>query len=156
MEDAMSNKLKIDASQLKLEFSGSKEDIRRGYDMTRELMIMHFHEQLAQAERERQAQAEVEEPAQVNRKTRSWIPSTEPQEAMHISIALCSDFYNKVCVLEREEYEGSIFQDVLNFDLIERLYIRSNQRDAVQRHIKIGKVLWRELTPDGLAAVRSE
>tara|TARA_B100000686_G_scaffold324314_1_gene379860 strand:- start:417 stop:878 length:462 start_codon:yes stop_codon:yes gene_type:complete len=153
----MSNKLKIDASQLKLEFSGSKQDIRRGYDMTRELLIMHFHEQLARAERERLADANTEEPsAHVNRKTRSWIPPSEPKEAMHISIALCSDFYNKVCVLEREEYEGSIFQDILNFDVIERLYIRSNQKDAVERHIKIGKVLWRELTPDGRAAVRSE
>lgn len=152
----MSNKLKIDASQLKLEFSGSKEDIRRGYDMTRELMIMHFHEQLARAERERTAQVDADEGKSGHRRTQSWIPPSEPKEAMHISIALCSDFYNKVCVLEREEYEGSIFQDILNFDVIERLYIRSNQKDAVQRHVKIGKVLWRELTPDGRAAVRSE
>ncbi len=140
----MSNKLKIDAQQIKLEFRGSKEDIRRGYEMTRELLIMHFHEQLARAE--------VKE--QKKKSTRSWTPP-QTQETMHISVAISSDFYNKVCVLEREDYEDSIFNSVMRFDTIDRIYIRSSQKDALQRHIKIGKVLWRELTPTGKAAVRS-
>ncbi len=152
----MSNKLKIDALQIKLEFSGSKEDIRRGYDMTRELLIMHFHEQLARAEQEKSEEEARKAASKKKSKTQAqWSPPSKP-EVLHISIALCSDFYNKVCVLEREDYEQSIFQDILNFDHIQRIYIRSNQKKAFQQHFKIGKVLWRELTPEGRAAVRSE
>lgn len=152
----MSNKLKIDALQIKLEFSGNKEDIRRGYDMTRELLIMHFHEQLARADQKKHEEEARQAASQRQRKTQAqWKPPSTP-EVLHISIALCSDFYNKVCVLEREDYEQSVFADVLNFDLIQRIYIRSNQKKTFQSHFKIGKVLWRELTPEGRAAVRSE
>ena len=150
----MGNKLSIDARHIKLEFTGNQEDIRRGYDMTRELLIMHFHEQLARAEVERERDEVDTRRAQ--RETQSqWAPPA-PHETLHISIALCSDFYNKVCVLERESYERSVFGRLLRFDHLQRLYIRSDQKEIFSKHFKIGKVLWRELTPEGRDAVRSE
>jgi len=156
----MTNRLKIDADRLKLEFSGEADDIRRGYELTRELLIHHFQEQLVRVEEEQRGK-EVKKPEGtqmlhvVKQAGKSWSPPRK-YEAMHVSIALCSDFYNKVCVLDRDEYEKSFLEDLFTFERIGRIFIRHEQSDHFKKHFTIGKVLWRELTTDGRAAVRSE
>lgn len=163
----MTNRLKIDAAQLKIEFSGNAEDIKRGYEMTRELLINHFQERLRQAEeeeRERQrAEARASQRKPITRRMHASAPAPDKHwtpppvdEPMHLSIAISSDFYNKICVLERSEFEESILGQVLDFDGINRLFIRSEQQDAFKNHFSIGKVLWRELTSNGRAKVRNE
>ena len=156
----MTNRLKIDADRLKLEFSGEADDIRRGYELTRELLIHHFQEQLVRVEEEQRAKAaQLAEGMQmlhvVKQTGKNWSPPRK-YEAMHVSIALCSSFYNKVCVLDREEYDKSFLEEIFHFERIGRIFIRHDQSDYFKTHFAIGKVLWRELTTDGRAAVRSE
>ena len=164
----MKNRLKIDADQLQLELTGDPDDIRQGYELTRELLISHFQERLARAQADERARQQAEQAARPRgtqrlhtpegdpEAGRHWTAPSRPLEAMHISIALSSDFYNKVCVLERAEFETSAFGKILDFDAINRLYIRANQRETFRGHFTIGKVLWRELTRNGRAAVRNE
>lgn len=163
----MGNRLKIEADHIKLEFSGDSSNIRTGYEMTRELLIMHFQEQLQRAGTEaplpappasseppsEQRKRDTTQQLHIVRDAKNWVP---PNQSMHISITLLSRLYNKVCTLEREEFEDSIFGDVIDFDHVQRVFIRSNQSHIFREHFEIGKVLWRELTAEGRAAVRSD
>ncbi len=154
----MTNRLKIDAVQVKIEFTGPHEDIRRGYEMTRELLVHHFEERLREVEAERRRDPDATELLHLTPEQRSggaWSPP-EHFEAMHVSISLSSGFYNKVCILERDEFEASVFQNVFLFDRLNRLFIRHEQGDVFGAYFTIGKVLWRELTANGRAAVRKE
>ena len=83
-----------------------------------------------------------------------WTPP-DASVMSHVSLALHSDLYIKICVLERSEFESSILQNMLHFDQINRIYIPHHQKQNFSAHFSIGKVLWRELTSKGRKAVRS-
>lgn len=159
----MTNRLKIDADRLKLEFTGDAQEIRSGYEMTRELLIHHFQEQLMRVEEEAARRAAPPSPVpgatqQMHlpvQEGRAWEPE-RGQGVMHVSMVLSSSFYNKICVLEREEYRKSFLEELFVFERLGRLYVRHNQAEFFQQRFKVGKVLWRELTADGRAAVRNE
>lgn len=184
------NSLKIKASTLKLEFVGEDSEIREGYEMTRELIISCFQEQLLAVEAREQALSEDSEAhdhrQRANSNTQSLhrvqqqsaqpAPRTAPrtQQAFstadpnrsyappkadalsHVSVALTSDLYNKVCVLDRGEFEASILGQALSFEQIGRIYIAQDQKERFERFFTLGKVLWRELTTQGRQAVRNE
>lgn len=160
------NTLKIEASALKLELSGDQATVSQAYQMTRELLIRCFEDQFARMEQQadlnatrplhvvpQPVAAAAAELAPAPDAAKHWKPSPS-QNVTHINIVLASEFYNKVCVLDRVEFDTSILNKVLHFDLIDRLYIRHDQYDTFQQHFTIGKVLWRELTQSGKAAVR--
>jgi hypothetical protein len=170
------NRLKIEASSLKLEFTGDRDNIERGYEMTRELLINCFLEQLT-GEREQAAGMVAGEslsappPVDIDRdKTklmhavkgpikiegRHWSPPEDPDEKIHLSFVLSSEMYNKICVLERESFEESFLGKVFAFERMGRLYVRNSQKRRFEAKFSIGKVLWRELTPKGRRAVRKE
>ncbi len=158
------NHLKIEASALRLEFHGETENIVEGYQMTRELLIKCFEEQLlASYERENASEPSPSPNRDIThllhgRRQHATPPPLPPVEveATHLSIVLSSEFYNKVCVLDRTEFESSIFHAVLDFEHISRLHIRHDQAPFYQDHFRIGKVLWRELTKAGRVAVRKD
>ena len=165
------NHLKIEASTLTLEFSGEADEIRQGYQTTRELIISCFQEQLASIQAQQTSLDEDSEalykrrnrtqpmhqldPAQKNKHAKSWTPPN-PDLLSHVTLALYSDLYSKVCVLDRVEFENSIFNRLLHFENINRIYVMHNQKRHFSKYFTIGKVLWRELTPQGKQAVRSE
>ena len=179
------NSLKIKASTLKLEFAGEDREIREGYEMTRELIISCFQEQLLAVEaharaleedsesiEERHQQAQAAHARQSTQSMHRVSPPKpspaspaspakiyqppKPEQLSHVSVALASDLYNKVCVLERQEFESSIFHDALRFEEIARVYLRHEQKERFDRFFTLGKVLWRELTSQGRDAVRHE
>ncbi|MEM1347059.1 MAG: hypothetical protein AAGI01_00785 [Myxococcota bacterium] len=162
------NRLKIQASSLKLEFTGEAENILQGYQMTRELLIELFQQQISASEEfaaahEDEGVTELlhapNEPRLLHRvspeelERRRFKPKLG-QGSTHLSISLSSELYHKVCVLERSEFERSPFYGVLDFDSIQRLYIQHSQADDFSKYFRIGKVLWRELTTQGREAVR--
>ncbi len=167
------NRLKIEASSLKLEFTGDRGNIERGYEMTRELLITCFLEQLA-GERTQSEQLAPPEQAEVVDSDRDrtklmhavkgpikiegkhWSPPEDPDEKIHLSLVLSSEMYNKVCVLERESFDTSFLAGAFAFDHLGRLYVRNSQKNRFGAKFTIGKVLWRELTPKGRRAVRKE
>lgn len=158
------NRLHIKASTLALEFSGEADEIRQGYETTRELIISCFQEQLQNIQAHESSLAEDSELHQRTGRTKSLhgvtAPSKEwtPPDASilsHVSLALHSDLYVKICVLDRGEFEASILNNMLHFDQINRIYIPHNQKQNFSAHFSIGKVLWRELTSKGRKAVRS-
>ena len=167
------NRLKIEASSLKLEFTGDRDNIERGYEMTRELLINCFLEQLAgeRAQAAGMGDAPAAEPIDEDRdKTklmhavkgpikiegRHWSPPEDPDEKIHMSLVLSSEMYNKICVLERESFDDSFLGKVFDFEKMGRLYVRNSQKRRFDAKFTIGKVLWRELTPKGRRAVRKE
>lgn len=176
------NSLKIKASTLKLEFSGEETEIREGYEMTRELIISCFQEQLLAVEARDQAlheDSEAHEQRRPSSNTKSLhrvqpsspaigiprpnIPPNNAREYQprpdllsHVSVALASDLYNKVCVLDRSEFEASILGSALEFEQIGRVYLPHEQKKRFERFFTLGKVLWRELTAQGRQAVRSD
>jgi hypothetical protein len=160
------NTLKIEASALKLELSGDQATVSQAYEMTRELLIRCFEEQFSRMEQQADLHttrplhvvpmplvSPASEAPAVNDAAKHWKPSPA-QNVTHINIVLASEFYNKVCVLDRVEFDTSILNKILHFDRIDRLYIRHEQYDTFTQHFTIGKVLWRELTANGKAAVR--
>lgn len=159
------NRLNIKASTLALEFSGEADEIRQGYETTRELIISCFQEQLQNIQEHESSLAEDSELHQrkredtksmhkVQEKPQEWTPP-DASIMSHVSLALHSDLYVKICVLDRVEFESSILQNMLDFDQINRIYIPHNQKNNFSAHFSIGKVLWRELTSKGRKAVRS-
>ncbi len=86
----------------------------------------------------------------------SWKPPATRDEQSYVGVALSSDLYHKVCVLERDEFEASTFAKALRFEGLGRIYIQNEQRGLFKRYFTLGKVLWRELTTQGRAAVRHE
>ncbi len=168
------NRLKIEASSLKLEFTGDRDNIERGYEMTRELLINCFLEQLAgeraqamgmgppassvpevDVEHDRtKLMHAVKGPIKIE--GRHWSPPEDPDEKLHMSLVLSSEMYNKICVLERESFDGSFLGKVFDFEKVGRLYVRNSQKRRFDAKFTIGKVLWRELTPKGRRAVRKE
>lgn len=159
------NTLKIEASALKLELSGDQATITQAYELTRELLIRCFEEQFARLEQQHDMNTTrplhvvptpappAAAPAQDT--ARHWKPSPA-QYTTHVNIVLSSEFYNKICVLERVEFDTSILNKILHFDRIDRLYIPHDQAEQFQQYFAIGKVLWRELTSSGKAAVRKD
>lgn len=181
------NSLKIKASTLKLEFSGEETEIREGYEMTRELIISCFQEQLLAVEAREQAlnedsEAHEQRRASTNTKSLHRVQPSSPSAGIprpnlpspaaapsareyqpprpdllsHVSVALASDLYNKVCVLDRSEFEASILGSALEFEQIGRIYMPHEQKQRFDRFFTLGKVLWRELTAQGRQAVRND
>ena len=162
------NRLKIEASSLKLEFTGDRDNIERGYEMTRELLISCFLEQLSEQAAQPVMIEETSRPDIQRDQTKlmhsynhparqdgkHWSPPEDPDEKIHLSLVLSSDMYNKVCVLDRAEFDRSMLNSVFKFEGLGRLYVRNNQKGSFERHFTIGKVLWRELTDKGRKAVR--
>ena len=166
----MTNRLRIDADQLHLELTGDSEAICQSYEMARELLVRSFQEQFTKVEEEkrRAAQPAAIDPQGGRRQEgeprakatepkgfslQDWRPP-EGAESTHISVVFCSSFYHKVCSLERDEFDASPFGEVFHFEKIGRVYLRHDQQPNFKPYFHVGKVLWRELTKQGFAAVR--
>lgn len=86
---------------------------------------------------------------------RKWTPPSV-REMSFLNVVLATDFYNKVCVLERAAFEQSMLNEIFEFDELYRIYIPHDNQTFFSGLFEIGKVVWRELTRAGQRAVRNE
>ena len=162
--------LKIETGHLKLEVKGDQETVRRSYEAARDLILHSFRDQIRETlkapeqgaieQTTSSAQAAAPVPSEPSRRRgartiTSWAPSATTRP-VHMSVALSSRLYNKICLVERDDLDKSMFAKPFRLNNIQRIYLRHDQRDKFETHFPIGKILWRELTSHGCAAVRQE
>lgn len=164
------NHLKIRARSLDLDLVGEAEYIVQAYDAIRGVLIERYRASIegatvgAHAE-ERADAGRRESAARISRstmrldevsphETTDGLPSQVHAGPQHVNVVMCNEVYNKICLVERDDMRRSIFDRALALDHVHRIYINRSQQERFQGHFNLGKVLWRELTSAGKAAVK--
>ncbi len=156
------SRLKIQAESLDLELTGDSDYVRDAYGAIQSVIIQRFRETL----RKQDGPTDTDEqPKKGRRITKPLYQIDEVQKHMtgsrqladqHIRLVVCNDYYHKVAVLSRDEFDKSIFGNCIDVEAIENVYINDEDTTALQGNIDIGKTLWRELTSRGRAAVEGD
>ncbi len=154
------NRMKIQAKSLDLELSGDRAYVVDAYQAIRGVIMDRFELTLGV-----QASHEVtpEEVKPTRHKTQPLhrvetavnLPErTLDTTSNHIHVVVTGEIYHNISVVEREAIEKSVLARVIDVQHIERIYIDRVDRDKLQPILPVGKVLWRELTHAGQAAIR--
>lgn len=139
-EEQEPNRLRIRAESLDLNFEGEPEYVQRAYEAVRVVLMDRFRSSL---------QLNVEQPMPTGA-----YPVAPASSRQHINVVLCNDVYNKIYLVGRDEVATTIFANVLDMNAVNRVYINRSQQKKFEKFFKLGKVLWRELTTAGKAAVK--
>jgi hypothetical protein len=160
----MTNKLSIRAKSLNLDLVGEPEYILRAYDAIHPVLVERFEESvegvLDEADDLRSSQVKtmplhrVSEPERAEEEPEPAPRAPEPAGPHHINVVVCNEVYNKIYLVERSELKSSVFSRAIDLDAVHRIYVNRAQRERFQSFFEFGKVLWRELTTAGKAAVK--
>lgn len=154
----MTNKLTIRAKSLNLDLVGEPEYILRAYDAIHPVLVERFEESvegvLEEAADLRSSQMKTMPLHRVDSEKDTTSPMGQEAGPQHINIVVCNEVYNKIYLVERDEFQSSVFSRSIEMDAVRRIYVNRGQRGQFQSFFKFGKVLWRELTSAGKAAVK--
>lgn len=148
------NRLQIRAKHLNLDLAGETEYVERAYSAIREVLMDRFRASLEHAVVEEVAPVAAEVP-----KTAGPVEGAVPEirdSGGRINLVLCNDVYNKIFVIDNEGIDASMFGSVIDTSQIRRIYLNRSQQDRFEEFFQFGKVLWRELTSAGRAAVKGK
>lgn len=146
------NRLQIRAKSLNLDLAGEPEYVESAYGAIREVLMDRFRDSLDIVEEEAVGVAEAP-------KTSGPVAGAVPQiqqSGGRVNVVLCNDVYNKIFVIDQDDIESSMFGKVIDTTLIRRIYLNRSQQGRFEEFFQFGKVLWRELTSAGRAAVKKK
>ncbi len=169
------NKLKIEAESLDLELSGDADYVVRAYEAIREVLIERFEATLAKGEASRSGsgksgpvRAGMMEPCPDTTSPLHRVESASKNPLVqhvkagreltrfHLQFVVCTELYYRVAALTRNEFEESIFGDVINSEHISKLYVDESAAECLRDRIEFGSTLWRELTKAGKLAIHGD
>lgn len=143
------NHLRISAKHLDLDLRGETEYVERAYNAIRSVLLDHYRDSLLEPNATRDTS---ELPTITPEQARKSFQS-DP-EARVVNLVLCNEVYNKVYLVESDEFDKGVLGPTFKFEEIRRIYVNQSQQTAFNTSFKFGKVLWRELTAAGRNAVR--
>lgn len=143
------NHLRISAKHLDLDLRGETEYVERAYNAIRSVLLDHYRDSLLEPNATRDTS---ELPTITPEQARKSFQS-DP-EARVVNLVLCNEVYNKVYLVESDEFDKGVLGPTFKFEEIRRIYVNQSQQTAFNASFKFGKVLWRELTAAGRNAVR--
>ena len=155
----MTNRLLIRAKSLDLDLAGEADYVLRAYDAVHTVLLERFVESVEGVLEENRGVADPPPDADAMSRTipmhKAYDPNNlEVAERQHLNVVVCNEVYNKIYLLEVGEASKTPFARVIDFSKVKRVYINRTQRDDFTPFIKLGKVLWRELTTAGKAVVK--
>lgn len=137
----MDNHLSVKTSTVEFSVSGDTEFIEQAYEAVRSLILEKFVDA-------------TNKPVD--------IPPSEVQplsdlseEMTHISFIACNDIYRKVYFVTPAELSETPFGEAIDFDGIQNVYLDRELQPEFEKHMTLGKALWRELTTAGRTAIRN-
>ena len=142
MKQPARNRLKIHAKSLDLDFEGEAEYVTRAYEAVRTVLMERFQDSL---------ELNVDDILATGQ-----YPVAPSKSREHVNIVVCNDVYNKIYLLSRDEISDTAFAKFIDMNQINRVYINRAQQDSFEKYFDFGKVLWRELTAAGKAAVSKD
>lgn len=151
----MTNKLRIRAKSLNLDLAGEPEYILRAYDAIHPVLVERFEESVDWVLDDHDG---PEAPSKFRTIRMHAVDEdaadAERAGAQHLNVVVCNEVYNKIYLVERADLHASIFSRVVDMDRVNRIFVNRSQGERFEGFIKFGKVLWRELTAAGKAAVK--
>ncbi|MBA2660964.1 MAG: hypothetical protein H0U74_01610 [Bradymonadaceae bacterium] len=153
--------MKIQAKSLDLELSGDRTYVVEAYQAIRGVIMDRFELTLGGGAQGEGSDADADAPARHKTQplhrveTAVNLPEkTVEMPTNHIHVVVTGEIYSNISVIEREQLEKSVLSRVLDAQHLERIYIDRADRDQLNAVLPVGKVLWRELTTAGQAAIR--
>lgn len=143
------NHLRISAKHLDLDLRGETEYVERAYDAIRSVLLEHYRDSLLEPNATRETS---ELPAISQEQARKSFQS-DP-EARVVNLVLCNEVYNKIYLVESDEFDHGVLGKAFRFEEVRRIHVNQSQQAGFKPTFKFGKVLWRELTAAGRNAVR--
>lgn len=131
--------LKVKTEDVEFAVSGDPAFVESAYDAVQNLILERFVDATNAPNIELAEETEVE----------------EIDELCHINLTVCNEVYGKVYLVRCEELQTLLFGNTIDFEGIQRIYIDRDLQPEVEKKITLGKVLWRELTTAGRAAIRN-
>jgi len=142
------NKLKIRAVDLDLELSGEPAYVEEAYDALRPILMERFRASVQKraARQKTPVEPDAEEPLQPG--------FARPASSEHVNVVLTNEVYNKLYLVELDELSDAPITRAIDLRGVGRIYINRSQKENFGHFFKVGRVLWRELTAAGKAAVK--
>lgn len=140
----MTNRLKITTGDIEFTLEGDTDYVERAYAAVRDIMLERFVEAIHAGP--------PPEPDTI----RTTMPMNQiSDENTQVSIISCNEVYHKIHLVDRVLLEKSEFSRIVDFKGVGRVYVNREQQERFKGYFPFGKVLWRELTSAGRAAIRS-
>lgn len=144
------NKLKIRAIDLDLELSGEPAYVEQAYEALRPVLMERFRASVDA----RPTSSENQSSGPSDQEGADEWPLAGSVTAEHVNVVMTSEVYNKVYLVEVEELGDAPITNAIDLANVSRIYINRSQKEQFDHFFKVGKVLWRELTSAGKAAVK--
>ena len=142
----MDNHLSVKTSTVQFSVSGDTEFIEQSYEAVRTLILERFVDATKVA---RQTQPSPPMNTDVN------LAADFSEEVTHISFIACNDIYRKVYFVTPAELSETPFGQSIDFVGVQNIYFDRELQPEFEKHITLGKALWRELTTAGRTAIRN-
>ncbi len=160
------NRLKIEAGSLDLELTGDADYIIEAYEAIRTVAMQCFEETLhTQREDDSLDQTEEWKPAPKKKGTdphfsvdglRQQVAAGRELVKVRLKFVVCTEMYERVAALSRDDFRESIFGTVVNPDALARVYLSEPAAENLEDQLEFDETLWRKLTAAGKAAIRGE
>ena len=80
--------------------------------------------------------------------------SDAPKRNDYTWVYLCTNFFNKVYVMEKSGLEASMLGAFVDFDRLRRVYVDREDSPVLESLAQTDRTLWAEFTEEGKAALR--
>lgn len=165
----MINKLRIRAEALKLDLTGDTTYIAQAYDALQPLLMERFRQSIKSTDPPNvlldedtspmRTTMQLHNPAPPDATTKPDItvktgPAAASDDVNHVKVAISNDVYRKIYLIGADTLERSVLAKAFDLTKIHRIHVNRSQQDRFAELLGGGKLLWRELTEKGRAAVK--
>lgn len=170
------NRLNIKAHSLELELTGEADYVVEAYEAIRGVVIRRFEETIDEIEAEDERAREKRKSAKKGQNIRhddsisanttnplfridslkQHVAAGRELTTYHLQFVVCTELYNRIAALPRDEFDDSIFGKSIKAEAITKVYLDESAAGGLRDRIEFGKTLWRELTTAGKAAIHGD